>query len=416
MTIKLIKDLNFAQKLNDVKAVTESGEECLKNYRSYCFNHAATCGLVNNFIKEAQNYSYDSGVMSILESVLNFVNENNISWKLATSCEALSANNSQYGFIARSGVEKVEKLLEMNEADVVSYIKAGVLRDVQFIPEFRGICKEVYGKQINETKSNVSYRVSSPVSYAIVDENKNQTVNINGCIYKINESNVEMLDKCDNERFNRINSHIAGMKVVDESLVYTYRPTYLANENKFIVKENAIEFTNGKVNESFADANKFREYADTLSRTMNITEARQFMAVSNAVAEVFEAMDSIVYVDQAKMFNCANGATVTVIESANNINVTLFNSYGNINETRKYDRMNDAVTEMKKNYNIDVLDEFASRINEDSKKESKEAIAEHKDEIAMRRLKIAELCEQHKNDPIKLAILEKLNLELNEMK
>ena len=89
MTINLINDLNFAQKLNACEAVTESGKECLKNYRGYCFNNYVTCGLVNNFIKEAQNYSYDSGMMSILESVKSYILENNISWKLASACEAI---------------------------------------------------------------------------------------------------------------------------------------------------------------------------------------------------------------------------------------------------------------------------------------------------------------------------------------
>ena len=215
MTINLINDLNFAQKLNAYEAVTESGKECLKNYRGYCFNNYVTCGLVNNFIKEAQNYSYDSGMMSILESVKSYILENNISWKLASVCEALSSNNSQYGFVARAGVEKVEKLLEMQmkESEVIGYIKAGALRDVQFIPEFRAICKEVYGKAVNETKSTLSYRMSVPVSY-VLSENGNNIVNVNGQIFSINESNVEKLASCNDEKFNKINGHLSNMKLV----------------------------------------------------------------------------------------------------------------------------------------------------------------------------------------------------------
>ena len=78
MTFKLLKDLNFAEKLNAHEAVTESGKDFLKNYRGYMFQNAATCSIVNNFIKEAKAYAYDKGLMNILESVVNFVNENNI--------------------------------------------------------------------------------------------------------------------------------------------------------------------------------------------------------------------------------------------------------------------------------------------------------------------------------------------------
>ena len=51
MTFKLLKDLNFAEKLNAHEAVTESGKDFLKNYRGYMFQNAATCSIVNNFIK-----------------------------------------------------------------------------------------------------------------------------------------------------------------------------------------------------------------------------------------------------------------------------------------------------------------------------------------------------------------------------
>ena len=236
MTIKLIKDLNFADKLNSCEAVTESGKECLKNYRGYCYNNAATCGLVNNFIKEAQKYSYDSGVTSILESVVEFVNSNKISWKLASVCEAINNNTSSYNVLNRAGVEKVEKLLEMDETNVISYIKAGALRGVQYIPEFRAVCKEVYGNKVNENKNTLAYSVSNPVSYIIIDENKNQIVNVNGKVFRISENKVEETT-CEDADFNKINAHLANMKLVGESLIYTYRPAYLANENKFTVTE-----------------------------------------------------------------------------------------------------------------------------------------------------------------------------------
>ena len=37
MSIKLLKDLNFAGKINECKAVTEAGKEMIKNYKGYLF-------------------------------------------------------------------------------------------------------------------------------------------------------------------------------------------------------------------------------------------------------------------------------------------------------------------------------------------------------------------------------------------
>ena len=415
MTIKLIKDLNFADKLNSCEAVTESGKECLKNYRGYCYNNAATCGLVNNFIKEAQKYSYDSGVTSILESVVEFVNSNKISWKLASVCEAINNNTSSYNVLNRAGVEKVEKLLEMDETNVISYIKAGALRGVQYIPEFRAVCKEVYGNKVNENKNTLAYSVSTPVSYIIIDENKNQIVNVNGKVFRISENKVEETT-CEDADFNKINAHLANMKLVGESLIYTYRPAYLANENKFIVTESNIEFTNGKVNESFTSADRFKEYCDTFTRTMiNPNESRQFMMIAGAIAEVFEAMDRIGTIDNAKLFNCANGATVAVIESAGDINVTLYNSYGNVNETNNYSVIKEALNSMKSNYGLNLENLYVKRIAEDATK-SNTPVVDDFDNINIRLNKINELTEQFKDDPEKLLILNELTKKLKEMK
>ena len=56
MSVKLLSNLDFAAKLNSVEAVTESGKEFLKNYRGYMYQNASSCGIVNGFIQESQNY------------------------------------------------------------------------------------------------------------------------------------------------------------------------------------------------------------------------------------------------------------------------------------------------------------------------------------------------------------------------
>ena len=128
--------------------------------------------------------------MSIVENVKSYINENNISWKLASACEAVSNNNSSYNYINKLGVEQVEKLLQMNESDVVSYIKAGVLKNIQYIPEFRSVCKEVYKQNITETQAP-NYNVVNPISYLFIDENNTQYFNVLGKTYKICENKVE---------------------------------------------------------------------------------------------------------------------------------------------------------------------------------------------------------------------------------
>ena len=89
MNVKLLNNLDFASKINGTEAVTEAGKEMIKNYKAYLFTNPASCGIVNGFVQEAQKFSFDTGLASILESVLNFINENKISWQLASACESI---------------------------------------------------------------------------------------------------------------------------------------------------------------------------------------------------------------------------------------------------------------------------------------------------------------------------------------
>lgn len=421
MAINLIKDLDFAKKINAVDAVTESGKKMLSNYRGFCYNNPINCATVNNFINEARNnYSFDSGLMSIMSSIESYINENNIRWKLASVCESIESNNTVFNTLNKKGAKKVEKLVEMSESDVNSYIKAGVLKDVQFIPEVRAICREVYGKSVSENKQTVSYNMSTPVSFVTVNENGYQLFNVNGVTFSISESGeIEALvDGVNESLFNKMNNYIHDMQLVGENLEYGYYTGMTGGkQHKFTISEDKIDFTNGNISESFTDVQKFREFvfSDAFAKALNMNEARKFAQIGSAIAEVFENMSDVCILDNVKLFNCANGATVSVIESKNQVNVTLFNSYGRVNESKNYGSMKDAIVEMHNNYNLDVEDLFTARISADIK-EGKQKKVDYSDDVNIRLLKIAELTEQFKDDPIKLMILDEMAKELNKMK
>ena len=50
MSVKLLKDLQFAEKLNSTEAITEAGKEVLNNYRAYVYTNPTSCGIVNGFV------------------------------------------------------------------------------------------------------------------------------------------------------------------------------------------------------------------------------------------------------------------------------------------------------------------------------------------------------------------------------
>ena len=405
MTIKLLKDLDFANKLNVAEPVTEAAQAVVRNYRGYLYMNPANCAVVNNFIREAQQYGYDKGMSEILEGVLSFVNENRISWALATACENIAANNSTYSYIAKLGISKVEKLLEMDESNVIAYIKAGALKGVKYIPEFREICKEVYKTQVSESAHTVNYEMFTPFSYTIV-EGKDIICMVGGKAFRINENHVEET-KCDDVTFNRVNAHLTAFKQVGEAIEYNWNGlNFSINEDKLTVKKGDKELG---VFESNVD---FLKFADTYSRA--IINGRQFLTIAGAVGEVFENCEDITSVDMAREFNCTNGTKGYIIEAKDNII-----AIGNGVETDSQ-FMVEALQNLQENCGIDAKVIYETRINEDMKKGNPEQYAAINEELQktkdaqaeIRYRKIEQLAESLKDNPAAIAVLNTLTKEL----
>lgn len=416
MNIKLLKNLDFAEKINKTEAVTEAGKEMLNTYRGYVYSNPVTFGVVNGFIQEAQKFSFDTGLVSILESVLNVLNENKISWKLASACEALNNNNSSYGYIAKIGVEQVEKLLEMDEAEVVSYIKAGSLKGIQYIPEFRAICKEVYKSTINEMRTP-EYKITNPFCYVHIVENA-KYINVLGKTYKIDEHNV-VEATCDDVKFNNINNLLKNFVVIDENLTTEYRGTH-GDTARFVIEEGCLTFTKGDIKEEFNTPVEFRVYCNNVSKAMPMYEKMNWMNATNVIAEVFENMDSIVTLDCARVLETSNGTICAIVEANDNVNLTVFRSINAGTSSKNYDYVVEALQNVTKISGIDLRPMYESRIDEECKKQDPEKYNMIKEELAAqknakfqeRKKKIAMLAEQFKNDPAKITLLNKAAKEL----
>lgn len=420
MNLNLIKGLDFADKINNCEAITESGKDFLKSYRGYLYTNPASYGLVNGFISEASKYKYDNGVATILESVLKYVTENKISWKIASACDVIESSTNPYDYIAKEGCKTAEKLLDMNEAEVVQYIKAGALKSIQYIPEFRNICKEVYGTMHVDEVRTQQYSLTSPLSYVLVNEDETWFA-INGMSYCVREGKVEN-KMCEDNDFNTINYLLPNFSKVEESLVYAWVPTFGDKPFTFVLTESEIELKKENViDESFNNTTDFKVYADNFSQTLFGATKTNFMNIVSNVSKVWEGFDSICEVDNAKVLECADGSVATIVEGTDNVALTWNRATGvHTNETKTYDFMHEALDDVKLMTNVNLRENYEARINEDMKKEDPEGYAAineqlqaNKDaKIESRRMKIQQLAESYKNDPTKIAILSSLSKEL----
>lgn len=419
MSVKLLKNLSFGDKINHAEPITESGKNMLNKYKAYIYSNPVSCSLVNNFVNEASQYTFDSGLNSILEAVNSYIKKNNISWKLASACESISNNNSKYNYINKLGVEQVREILEMDEPTIVNYIKAGALKNIQYIPEFRNICKEVYKTNITESKA-INYTVTNPVSYVMLTEGNVKYFNVLGKTYCIKNGLVNECI-CNDQNFMKINNILENMFAQKgEDIVYEYKNPH-GVKMSFTLNENGLTFKKEgtTINENFTKPEDFIEYADKLTLMMPTYEKLGFMQAVNNVNLVFENFDSVYSLDSVKLLNTSNGTVCAIIEGKDNVNLTVFQSYTAGKSSNNYDYVVEALNNVTKLTGIDLKYMFEDRINEDCEKQSDEASeieeqleANREAQFDIRKKKIAMLAEQYKNDPVRIALLNKIAKDL----
>ena len=413
MVYTTLANMDFTTILNEAQANTATGEQLLNKYKSFLLANSVTCNVVNSFIKEARNLTYDAGVKYVLEQVMEVVNENTISWQLATACESINRNNKSYNYLNRNAASQVEKLLEMEESDVVKYIKAGALKNVMFCEAFRRIAKQCYGSGcVLEAYSD--FTAIHPIS--LVESIGSATYfEVAGKLFiqqdgKVNEAKWNEVSDEFRMVANLLESNIA--KFENDIVFINFRDVeYQISESNKVVRlteKEEKEFTN----ESFREFNKL--YVSSLSPRGQY----QVAPILESIALLCENYDNIAILDNVSIITSKTDKFL-VIEAESNIYAESIQS----NRPGKWqinESVISAVEYIKKQTKVNLTEMFTEAIEAAYKTrciEEQEEIKENlkADQIQERREKIAMLTEKFKNDPVKLAVLSQLAEDLNNL-
>lgn len=414
MISKVLVNLDFASLISEAYAQTQTGAEVINKYKAHVMANESSCTLVNNFIREASQCRYDNGVNETLSVVADYINTNKTSWALASACESINANNKSYNYINRNAAKQVSTLLEMEEEDVVKYIKAGALKNVMFCESFRTIAKQVF-KDTPMIEATAEYTKITPVS---IVENVGDGIcfQVAGQLYKIDDDkNVqEALWNEVSNTFKTVSQLLeSNMTVVDNHsiVVNSQVGTYTISEAGKVVresKEGKKEMTIGQL----------REHNRLVIMSTNPRQKNNVAQVLEAIALACENYDSIVNMDNAAIYMTKNDKFV-VIESNDSLYATSLMS----NRTAKWtinENAIDAISFIKSKTNVSLSDQYQSVIESamaTADKEEKERIEEELKATEQQSYKerIETLTEKFKNDPVKLAVLSKLAQELSEI-
>ena len=414
MTNKILAEMEFASIISRATAQTQTGAEMLNKYKAHVMANESSCALVNNFVREASICRYDNGVNEALTTVADYINMNKTSWALASACESIKNNKSSYNFINQNAARQVEKLLEMQEEDIVKYIKAGALKNVMYCESFRNIAKQVY-KENPMVEATADYTKVTPIS---ITENVGDGVcfEVAGNLYKIDEDK-NILEANWNEvsnTFKIISSLLeSNMTSVDEHtiVIKTSNAIYSISEADKVVRE-------GKEGKKEMTSEQLREHNRLVLMTTNPRYRNNMAEVLEAIALTCEHYDSIVNMDNTAIYTTKNDKFV-VIESGVNLYATLLAS----NRHSKWTVNENAIESLsfiKSKTNVSLSENYASLVESAVAAADEEEKARIQEELKSQeqqsyKERIEALTEKFKNDPVKLAVLSKLAQELNEI-
>lgn len=414
MTNKILAEMEFASIISEASANTQTGAELLNKYKAHVMANPVSCALVNGFVREASQHRYDNGVNEALEIIADCINQNKTSWALATACESINSNKASYNYLNANAAKQVEKLLEMNEEDVVKYIKAGALKNVMYCESFRNIAKQVY-KETPMVEATAEYTKVTPIS---IIENVGDGIcfEVAGTLYKMNDDK-EVFEADWSEVSNTFKT-VSSLLESNMTTVDNYTITITTPFAKYEIKEADKVVREGKEGRREMTIDEMREHNRLVLMSTNPRYKNNTAQILEAIALTCENYDSIVNMDNVAIYTTKNDKFV-VIEGSSKMYSTLLTSNRHSKWTVNENAIN-ALSFIKSKTNVSLSENYQSLVEaaiEVADIEEKARIEEEMEsqEKNSYRERIESLTEKFKNDPVKLMVLSKLAQELNEV-
>ena len=407
MNIRILAELDFQSILGESMAQTQTGAELLSKYNSYLLVNEASCALVNSFVKEAAQHTYDNGVNEALTQVADYIADNKASWALATACESINADTRSHNYINRNAAKQVEKLLEMDETNVVKYVKNGALKNVMFCEAFRNIAKQIF-KETPMVEAAADYVVKTPVSF-VESVGDGLCFAVEGKIYKIDDDK-NITESNSNEVSNTFRTISTILESSNTTIdghsinVIAGNATYTIFEENKVVREGK-EMTVAEL----------REHNRLVLMTANPRFKNQLAGLLEGIALIAENYGRIANMDNVAIYSTKNDKFI-VIEGSDRLYVSLLASNRHPQWTINENAV-DALSFIKAKTNVNISERYSemvqNHIEEVSEKEQETIKQELKEaEMQSYRERIEALTEKFKNDPTKLAVLSSIAQEL----
>ena len=405
---KPLANLEFANILAEAVVNTATGQSLVNKYREHLLVNESTCSLVNSFIREAKNCLYDKGIYNVCQKLNGVIDENKVSWQLASVCESINNNQKSYNYLQRNAVKQVQDLLEMNEDEVVKYIKAGALKNVMFVESIRNVVRQVYKN--NMVVENVSYNAYHPMS--LTESNGDKLYfEVLGKVFAYSEDKIEEAKGSDVSNEFKLVSQL----LESNSVRYENETLFVNALNaEYQISEAGKCVRLGNNQELELTTEQLREHNRMLLNTVNRNKINEAARLLESIALLVESFDKVCILDSVQVVSTNNDKFVVIENKENVISYSLVKKWA-INES-----FVDGIKFIKETTKVDLSESYTENIEKsiaEKDTEEREAIKEslRLDEENTRKKRIEALIEKYKHDEVKLGIISQLAQELNEI-
>lgn len=410
---KTLANLDFAGKLYEASLQTQTGKQFIGRYQAYCISNPVTCKIVNQFVQEAKNYLYDSGVASVYESIASVIADNKYSWAIASACERINEDNSKGNYLSRRAVEQVAPILEMDERGVVDYIKSGAFKSVMYVEAFRNIARSIYRDQpVVENKTN--YSVTHPISVVEKTE-KGIFFEVLGSIYKIVDS--EIMEAEVNEVSN---DFIYMCRLLESNNISLDNDKLVLNlgNRTYMVEKQGECIIKANDRDISLTVDQLRENSVSYLTTIPYSRSNNTASILESFAKIVENYNSVAILNNVSVVSTSNDKFM-VIEHQGNAYAKMI-STNHTSPWKVKDNIAKVCESVKKYTHVDLKENYSESIKnvvETVKDEEAQQMLEslETDKMNERKQKIAELTERYKNDPVRLHILSQIASDLNNL-
>jgi len=412
---KQLAELDFCALLAEANAATATGANLINNYRVYCTGNPVNCNVINSFINEAKRQTYDSGINALLVKICNFINERQISWQIASVCEAIENDRNPKNYLARNAAHQATQLLEMQEDDVKKYIRAGALKNVQYIEQFRNITKAVLKESMKYVSDDLSYTTTNPISYVESVEDGN-IFRVYGKTFKMTSDGDVCECNFNDSKFSYINALLESQYVFlneDDSLTIKY------DDIDYTIKTQGVCERHSKNSTLTLETSTLREYNMASLQTVLPAARNQKAAMLEAIALITENFDNIVKIDCAAIYQSADDSFY-VIEGKTKLYAELISSTHASTRWSVNENAIETVKFIKDKTHVNLTEVYESMIDEniaEAEKAEKQHIVEslksnEKKSFAQR---IDALTEKFKDNPAVLRVIASVASEYAEL-